>query len=68
MGSPNMEEGSEDEVARLRAENERLRAAGNPLEFMLSFYVKHFSPLGAGHTVRQEALDALAAWQEASRG
>lgn len=26
MGSPNMEEGSEVEIARLRAENERLRA------------------------------------------
>ncbi len=46
----------------------RLRAAGDALEFMLSFYVKHFSPVGTGHMAKEEALVALAAWQEVRRG
>ncbi len=60
------------EVQQLRSINnkaaeeiERLRDAGDALEFMLSFYVKHFSPVGAGHMAKEEALVALAAWQEA---
>jgi hypothetical protein len=50
-----------DAIEQRDAEIERLRAAGDALEFMLGFYVKHFSPVGE-HPVKQEALAALDAW------